>query len=83
MVFFVLQQHEAENSTYQKALADNTQMYEKKMAGLNKQLEDERACTKSFEEQLDMTKKLLSDSQKLNQVSVSVSYLSLVGLWLL
>uniref|UniRef100_A0A2C9VY08 Kinesin-like protein n=1 Tax=Manihot esculenta TaxID=3983 RepID=A0A2C9VY08_MANES len=61
------QQHEAENSTYQKALADNTQMYEKKMAELNKQLEDERACTKSFEEQLDMTKKLLSDSQKLNQ----------------
>ncbi|XP_021612668.1 kinesin-like protein KIN-UC isoform X2 [Manihot esculenta] len=62
-----IKQHEAENSTYQKALADNTQMYEKKMAELNKQLEDERACTKSFEEQLDMTKKLLSDSQKLNQ----------------
>ncbi|XP_057991778.1 kinesin-like protein KIN-UC isoform X2 [Hevea brasiliensis] len=62
-----IKQHEAENSTYQKALADTTQMYEKKMAELNKQLEDEHAHTRSVEEQLDMTKKLLSDSQKLNQ----------------
>ncbi|XP_012078450.1 kinesin-like protein KIN-UC isoform X4 [Jatropha curcas] len=62
-----IKQYEMENSMYQKALADTTQMYEKKIAELNKELEDEHALTESVEEQLDMTKRLLNDSQKSNQ----------------
>ncbi|CAK7325416.1 unnamed protein product [Dovyalis caffra] len=59
-----IKQHESENSTYQKALADTTQMYEKKIAELNKLLDDEHSHFASTEEQLDLMKKLLSDSQK-------------------
>lgn len=58
-----------ENSTYQKALADTTQLYEKKIAELNKKLEDEHACFEGAVEQLDMVKKLLSDYQNSNQVN--------------
>ncbi|GAY54534.1 hypothetical protein CUMW_157380 [Citrus unshiu] len=60
-------QYEMENSTYQKALADTTQLYEKKIAELNKKLEDEHACFEGAVEQLDMVKKLLSDYQNSNQ----------------
>jgi kinesin family protein 5 len=59
-----MQQHESEDSKYQKVLADTTQMYEKKIAELNKLLGDERSHFASAEEQLDLMKKLLSDSQK-------------------
>ncbi|KAF8395265.1 hypothetical protein HHK36_019207 [Tetracentron sinense] len=60
----VVAQHQLENSTYQKVLADTTQMYEKKIAELIKQLEDEHARSECAEEQLDVVKKLLSDHQK-------------------
>uniref|UniRef100_A0A5B7C3W1 Protein ARMADILLO REPEAT KINESIN1 n=1 Tax=Davidia involucrata TaxID=16924 RepID=A0A5B7C3W1_DAVIN len=70
-----LQQHQMENSTYQKALADTTQMYEKKIAGLIQQLEDEHARFEGVEEQfegveeqLDITNKPLSDHQNSNQI---------------
>lgn len=56
-------QHQLENSTYQQVLADTTQMYEKKIAELIKQIEDERACSESAREQLDLMKKLLSEHQ--------------------
>ncbi|KAK9283049.1 hypothetical protein L1049_011277 [Liquidambar formosana] len=56
-----------ENSTYQTALADTTQMYEKKVAELLKQLEDEHARFESAEEQLDLAKRLLSDHQNFMQ----------------
>ncbi|KAB5538976.1 hypothetical protein DKX38_016509 [Salix brachista] len=59
-----IKQHESEDSKYQKALADTTQMYEKKIAELNKQLDDERSHFASAEEQLNLMKKLHSDSQK-------------------
>ncbi|KAL9351461.1 hypothetical protein Peur_054141 [Populus x canadensis] len=59
-----IKQHESEDSKYQKVLADTTQMYEKKIAELNKLLDDERSHFASAEEQLDLMKKLLSDSQK-------------------
>ncbi|KAH8497339.1 hypothetical protein H0E87_019857 [Populus deltoides] len=59
-----IKQHESEDSKYQKVLADTTQMYEKKIAELNKLLDDERSHFASAEEQLDLIKKLLSDSQK-------------------
>lgn len=44
-------------------------MYEKKIAELIKQLEVERARSKTAEEQLNSTKKLSGDHQKLIQVS--------------
>ncbi|KAJ4834636.1 hypothetical protein Tsubulata_020203 [Turnera subulata] len=59
-----IQQQELENSTYQKARAETTTMYENQMAELRKQLEDEYAQFTSIKEQLDLTKKLLSDCQK-------------------
>lgn len=58
-----------ENSTYQKALADTTQMYEKKIAELFKQMKDDQTRIEDLEEQLDLTKKLLSDHQNLMQVN--------------
>ncbi|KAL4291028.1 hypothetical protein GQ457_14G022560 [Hibiscus cannabinus] len=60
-------QHQLENSTYQKVLADTTQMYEKKIAELIKQLEVERAKSGSVQERLDAMKKLSGDHQKLIQ----------------
>ncbi|KAJ6432898.1 hypothetical protein OIU84_020020 [Salix udensis] len=59
-----IKQHESEDSKYQKALADTTQMYEKKIAELNKLLDEERSHFASAEEQLNLMKKLHSDSQK-------------------
>ncbi|CAA2995254.1 kinesin KIN-UC isoform X1 [Olea europaea subsp. europaea] len=53
-----------ENSTYQKLLADTTQMYEKKIADLMKQLENECARSDNAEEQLERMKKQLSDAEK-------------------
>lgn len=43
-------------------------MYEKKIAELIKQIEDEHARSESVEEQLDLMKKLLSENQKSIQV---------------
>lgn len=58
-----------ENSTYQKVLADTTQMYENKIAELVKQLQDEQAHFECPEEQLCSAKKLLSDHQNSKQVN--------------
>ncbi|KAL5735028.1 hypothetical protein ACOSP7_032889 [Xanthoceras sorbifolium] len=58
-----IKKYEMENSTYKKALVDNTQMYEKKLIELNLKLVDEHARFEGAEEQLDLTKKLLSDYQ--------------------
>ncbi|KAG5237767.1 armadillo repeat-containing kinesin protein [Salix suchowensis] len=57
-------QHQLENSTYQKVLADTTQMYEKKISELIKQLENECARSERAEERLNLTKNLLGDYQK-------------------
>ncbi|XP_057979199.1 kinesin-like protein KIN-UC isoform X2 [Malania oleifera] len=59
--------HQLENSKYQKVLMDTTQMYEKKVAELIKQLEDERARSMSAEEQLNVMKNLLSNHQDSTQ----------------
>ncbi|PWA51413.1 armadillo repeat-containing kinesin-like protein 1 [Artemisia annua] len=56
--------YQAETSTYQKVLADTTQMYEKKISELMSHLEDERERASSVEEQLDLMKNLLSEHQK-------------------
>jgi hypothetical protein len=58
-----------ENSVYQKALVDTTQLYEKKIAELIKQVEDEHTRLEGAEEQLDLANKLLSDQQHLMQVN--------------
>ena len=47
-----------EHSTYQKALADTTQMYERKIAELKEQLEDERSRFEDLKEQFNLAKKL-------------------------
>uniref|UniRef100_A0A2P2PAA3 Uncharacterized protein n=1 Tax=Rhizophora mucronata TaxID=61149 RepID=A0A2P2PAA3_RHIMU len=44
LLFFFLGATPAENSMYQKVLAETTQMYENKMSELIKQSEDEQAC---------------------------------------
>ncbi|MBA0781041.1 hypothetical protein Gotri_002001 [Gossypium trilobum] len=66
-ISFSKRQHQLENSTYHKLLADTTEMYEKKIAELIKQLEVERARSKTAEEQLNSMKKLSGDHQKLTQ----------------
>lgn len=45
-------------------MADTTQMYEKKITELIKQLEIEHARSEGAEEQVDTMKKLISDNQK-------------------
>lgn len=45
-------------------MADTTQMYEKKIAELIKQLDIERARSGTAEEQVEVMKKLISDHQK-------------------
>ena len=59
-----------ENSTYQKALAETIQMYEKKIMELTKQLEDEHTRSEAAEEQLDLANKLLTDYQCSMQVKL-------------
>ncbi|XP_075671191.1 kinesin-like protein KIN-UC isoform X2 [Castanea sativa] len=61
----------------EKVLADTTQMYEKKMAELIKQIEDERAHSESAEEQLALMKKLLSEHQKSAQGQKEIDELAL------
>lgn len=58
-----------ENSTHQKVIADTTQMYENKIAELVKQLQDEHARFECLQEQLYLSKKLLSDDQNSKQVN--------------
>ncbi|KGN47845.1 kinesin-like protein KIN-UC [Cucumis sativus] len=57
-------QHQLENYSYQKVLADTTQMYEKNIADLKKQLEVEHSRSVSGKEELEATKKILSDHKK-------------------
>ncbi|XP_055829931.1 kinesin-like protein KIN-UC isoform X1 [Solanum dulcamara] len=60
-------QQQSENSSYQKVLAENTQMHEKKITDLMKQLQDERARCESAEQQLELTKEQLTGLQELMQ----------------
>ncbi|XP_024991553.1 kinesin-like protein KIN-UC [Cynara cardunculus var. scolymus] len=57
-------QYQVETSAYQKVLADTTQMYEKKIAELMSNLDDERDRSSGVEEQLDSIKNILTDHQK-------------------
>ncbi|KAL2555544.1 Armadillo/beta-catenin repeat family protein/kinesin motor family protein [Forsythia ovata] len=57
-----------DNSTYQKLLADTIQMYEKKIADLMKQLENEHARSDNAEEQIEWMKKQISDAEKSMQM---------------
>ncbi|XP_071930277.1 kinesin-like protein KIN-UC isoform X6 [Coffea arabica] len=60
-------QQQLENSTYQKVLADTTQMYEKELADLMKQSENSHALAESAEGHLEELKKKLTDNQILMQ----------------
>ncbi|KAH7855331.1 hypothetical protein Vadar_023797 [Vaccinium darrowii] len=57
-------EYQFESLSYQKALTNTTHTYEKKIAELMKQLEDEKAHSGNAEEQLNVMKKLLSDHEK-------------------
>lgn len=70
-----------ESSRHQNALADTTQIYEKKIAELVKQLQDEHARFEVAEEQLDLAKRLLTDHQKTMQVILSL--LQIRSYWVL
>ncbi|CAI9091153.1 OLC1v1026100C1 [Oldenlandia corymbosa var. corymbosa] len=63
-----MQKVEMENSRYQKALAESTQMYEGKIAKLSKQVADEHSRFTDAEEQLNSVRNLLSDQQSLVQM---------------
>ncbi|KAJ8551678.1 hypothetical protein K7X08_021693 [Anisodus acutangulus] len=60
-------QQQLENSSYQKVLAENTQMYERKITDLMKQLQDERARSENAEQQLERMKEQLTGLQELMQ----------------
>ncbi|XAR52336.1 Plus-end-directed kinesin ATPase [Bertholletia excelsa] len=70
------QQYQLENSTYQKALADATHMYEKKIAELNQQVDDEHTRFAAVEEELVRVKELLRDYQSSNQELKEIDELS-------
>ncbi|KAK4367067.1 hypothetical protein RND71_014947 [Anisodus tanguticus] len=57
-------QQQLENSSYQKVLAENTQMYEKKITDLMKQLQDERDHSESAEQELELMKEQLTGLQE-------------------
>ncbi|KAF7833676.1 kinesin-like protein KIN-UC isoform X2 [Senna tora] len=59
----LIKQQEVENSAYQKALAHTTEMYERKVMELVKQVEDEHRQFECAQEQLDLAKRLLNDQQ--------------------
>ncbi|GLT88836.1 hypothetical protein SLE2022_068450 [Rubroshorea leprosula] len=66
-----IQQLETQNSIYQKALADTTQMYEKKIKELTKQLEEEHARFEGMQEQLDLANRHLTQNLMQEQEEIS------------
>ncbi|KAK6136196.1 hypothetical protein DH2020_030087 [Rehmannia glutinosa] len=60
-------QQQLENSTYQKVLADTTQMYEEKISDLMTQIEDENVRSSSAEEEMKRMKKQITDMELLLQ----------------
>ncbi|CAI9296151.1 unnamed protein product [Lactuca saligna] len=58
------EKYEVETSTYQKVLADTTQMYEKKISELMSHLDDERERSNNIDQQLNSMKNLLSSHEK-------------------
>ncbi|XVE75408.1 hypothetical protein DITRI_Ditri12bG0091700 [Diplodiscus trichospermus] len=73
----LIQQHEMENSKYQRALAETTQIYEMKLMELTKQLEDEHTRFEAVQQQLDLANKLLADYQNSMQGQEEISELRL------
>lgn len=63
-----------EHSTYQKALADTTQMYERKIAELMEQLEDEHSRFEDFKEQVNLAKKLRHQQSSMKVKFILKSY---------
>lgn len=63
-----LKHYQIESCSYQKALADTTQMYEKRMSELIQELDDMRTNFKGVEEELNTIKKQLIDHHNLKQM---------------
>ncbi|XP_054798040.1 kinesin-like protein KIN-UC isoform X3 [Prosopis cineraria] len=53
-----------ENSAIQRVLVETTQMYERKIAELLKQIEDKHCCAEHSAKELDAAQRLLNDHQK-------------------
>ncbi|KAK1382499.1 kinesin-like protein KIN-UC [Heracleum sosnowskyi] len=53
--------HQREDSSNRKVLAETTQIYEKKIEDLMRQLEDENACSKRVKEQSDVMEKRIAE----------------------
>lgn len=68
----LLQHFQEESTSYQKALADTTQMYQKKVSELTQQLDDLHACFENVKEELETKKKHLTDHQHLKQSQLQV-----------
>lgn len=66
--FISYQLYQLANSTYQKALAETNQMYEEKIADLIHNQNNEIAHFEGVKQELQKTKKLLTDHQNSNQV---------------
>ncbi|XP_068645423.1 kinesin-like protein KIN-UC isoform X2 [Aristolochia californica] len=62
------EQQQLESCTYQKVLSDTTQMYESKITELMELIKYENERYDSMQEELDATKKLLTDYQRLLQI---------------
>ncbi|GKD75782.1 kinesin-like protein KIN-UC [Tanacetum coccineum] len=62
-------QYQIERATYQKALAETTQMYEQKINDLVIQVDDEHARSVGLEELVISLQKALTDNQSSLQVS--------------
>ncbi|ERN04708.1 hypothetical protein AMTR_s00076p00183960 [Amborella trichopoda] len=60
-------QLELEVSTYQKVLADTTQMYEQKISELIEQLDEERKISQGAKSELEQLKNKINDQKKLDQ----------------
>ncbi|KAL4191108.1 hypothetical protein AMTRI_Chr07g79090 [Amborella trichopoda] len=63
-------QLELEVSTYQKVLADTTQMYEQKISELIEQLDEERKISQGAKSELEQLKNKINDQKKLDQLKL-------------
>ncbi|GAB4836759.1 hypothetical protein Ancab_001671 [Ancistrocladus abbreviatus] len=73
-------QCQPENSRHQKVFSDTKQTYENQIVGLSKHLEDEHACCKRAEEQVDSLKKTLLRDKTSIQVCFCVAHQNIIGI---
>lgn len=65
-------QLQREHSSYQKTLAETTQIYEEKITTLTQQLKEENSRLVEAEEQVNSARRILNDQQNTVKVNVCV-----------